>query len=124
MRIDGAFRLLSHATLGLACVCLIEADELFLPGLRLGTFPVLALVGLACWAEGRWVLPAWGANVLGVAIAGGAVAWLAHAHGDETWAQEVPLHTAVVPYLGPLLIALLLVTYWPSLSLWLPLMLK
>jgi TRAP-type C4-dicarboxylate transport system permease large subunit len=31
---------------------------------------------------------------------------------------------AMLPFYIPLLIALLLVTYWPSLSLWLPMMLK
>ncbi len=31
---------------------------------------------------------------------------------------------AMLPFYVPLLLALLLVTYWPSLSLWLPLMLK
>ena len=109
MRLDVAYRLFNHLTLGLACACLIEAERPFLPGLAFCLAPFLGLVAVAFLTEGRWVLPVWGANVLGALIAGGAVAWVVVQVREDNWTQQVPLAVAVVPHLGPLLMALMLV---------------
>jgi hypothetical protein len=110
MRLDVVYRLLNHLTLALACACLVEAERPFLPALTFCLAPFLGLVVVAYLTEGRWVLPVWGANVLGALIAAGAVGWLVvQTREDDSWTQHVPLAVAVVPHLGPLLIALTLV---------------
>jgi transglutaminase-like putative cysteine protease len=109
MRLDVVYRLLNHLALGLACACLIEAERPFLPGLVFCLAPFLGLVAVAFLAEGRWVLPVWGANVLGALIAAGAVGWVVVQTQEDNWTQHVPLAVAVVPHLGPLLMALMLV---------------
>src|SRR5579872_1729826 len=110
MRLDVVYRLLNHLTLALACACLVEAERPFLPALSFCLPPFLGLVVVAYLTEGRWVLPVWGANLLGALIAAGAVVWLVvQTREDDSWTQHVPLAVAVVPHLGPLLIALTLV---------------
>src|SRR5262249_36655387 len=69
-----------------------------------------ALVLAACFAEGRWVLPVWGANLLGLAIAAGGAWWMAYQLGQsDNPLLDVPLPSALVPHFGPVLMALLLV---------------
>src|SRR3954464_13430026 len=109
MRLEVADRVASHATLGLACICLVQAEEIFLPGLSYAIIGVLGVLALACWADGRWILPIWGANLLGGVIAVGGAAAVLLLHGEDSWVHQVPLHIALVPHLGPLLMALLLV---------------
>jgi hypothetical protein len=110
MSLESWSRLLAHATLALACACLIEAEAPFVPGLQACLAPVVVLVLLAFWSEGRWSLPAWGANVLGLVIAAGATAWLTlQLSNQESWVAQVPMPTAVVPHVGPVLMALVLV---------------
>jgi hypothetical protein len=110
MSVDRVFRLCDYATLGLSCMALVFAETSFLPDLQVYLAPVLALLVLAWWVEGRWSLPAWGANVLAVLIAGGGVAWLATQLGDQdSLLALVPLQLALVPYMGPLVMAALLV---------------
>ncbi len=110
MSLESWFRLCGYATLGLSCVALVFAESFFLPSLQMCLAPVLALLLLAWWAEGRWSLPVWGANVLAALIGGGGVAWLAlHLADPESWLTRVPVQLALVPYMGPLLIAALLV---------------
>ncbi len=110
MRPERWFRLLNHVTLGLACLCLVYAEALFLPGVEVLVVPVVALLVAAWWIEGRWVLPAWGANLLGVFILLGGAACLEWLLSDpESWIQTAPLPAGLVPPLGPVLLALLLV---------------
>jgi hypothetical protein len=73
---------------------------------------MLVVLGLACVLEGRFVLPTWAANLLGVGIALGATAWISwrlHGRIEEDGLDNVPMPAALLPYLGPLLIVLLLV---------------
>jgi transglutaminase-like putative cysteine protease len=109
MRLELLYRLLTYLTLALACAGLIEAERPFLPGLVFCLAPLLGLMAVAFLTEGRWVLPVWGANVLGVVIAAGAVGWVVVQTRGDNWTQHVPLAVAVVPHLGPLVMALLLV---------------
>ena len=110
MSLDRVFRLFDYLTLGLSCVALVFAETSFLPDLRVYLAPVLALLVLAWWAEGRWSLPAWGANVLAVLIAGGGLAWLATQFGErDSLLSLIPLQLALMPYMGPLVMAALLV---------------
>jgi transglutaminase-like putative cysteine protease len=78
--------------------------------LQLFLAPVLALLLLAWWVEGRWSLPNWGANILGGLIAAGGGTWLVTQLSDEDYVlSHLPLHLALLPYMGPLSIAALLV---------------
>jgi transglutaminase-like putative cysteine protease len=110
MSLERWFSLSFYLTLGLSCVALVFTELFFLPGLQVCLAPVLALLLLAWWVEGRWSLPAWGANALGLLIAAGVAVWLTmHLSDSESWLSRVPLQLAVLPYTGPLLIAALLV---------------
>jgi hypothetical protein len=110
MSLDRWFRLSSYATLGLSCLTLVFGETAFLPDLQVYVAPVLALLVLAWWVEGRWSLPAWGANVLGVLIAGGGITWLVMQMGQrDSLLAQVPLQLALMPYMGPLVMAALLV---------------
>jgi hypothetical protein len=110
MSLERWFRLSGYLTLGLACSALVFAETPFLPDLQLCLAPVLVLLLLAWWLEGRWSLPAWGANLLGALIAVGGLCWLATQwNDDESLLVRIPLHLALLPYVGPLLIATLLV---------------
>jgi hypothetical protein len=110
MSLDRWFRQSNYATLGLSCLALVLGEATFLPDLLVYVAPVLALLVLAWWVEGRWSLPAWGANVLGVFIAGGGVAWLVtQLDESDSLLAQVPLQLALLPYMGPLVMAALLV---------------
>ncbi|HEY7326043.1 MAG TPA: transglutaminaseTgpA domain-containing protein [Gemmataceae bacterium] len=110
MSLEHWFRLSQYLTLGLACAALVFAETPFLPELQLFLAPVLALLLLAWWVEGRWSLPNWGANILGGLIAVGGGTWLVQTLSDETFVlSHLPLHLALLPYMGPLAMAALLV---------------
>jgi transglutaminase-like putative cysteine protease len=110
VQLERWFRLLNHATLGLASLCLVYAEGPFLPGVHLLMVPVAVLLLLAWWTEGRWVLPAWGANVLALLILLGGAAWLEMLLLDPgSWIHQVPFPAGLVPPMGPVLMALLLV---------------
>ena len=97
MRQEWAFRVSSYLTLALACLCLSAAIQPFLPNFRVMLAPVLVLLALACCLEGRLALPAWTANLLGVAIAlGGAawVGWCVQERINEVGMENVPLPLA------------------------------
>jgi hypothetical protein len=112
---DRTHLLLSYMALALAGVGLTCAELDFLPELAAALPVYLVLVGLAWWLGGRWTLPMWAANVLGVVIAGGAALWVWYGlDRKQAWAEDVPLHGMVVPYLGPVLMALLVVRLYRS----------
>jgi transglutaminase-like putative cysteine protease len=103
------FRVLNHVTLALACLCLIAAEDFFLSWIWWLAAPVLVLIALAGWSEGGWHLPASFANTLGAIIAVVSAFWMIEASGYFTAISALPLPTALVPYLGPTLLALMLV---------------
>jgi transglutaminase-like putative cysteine protease len=104
------YRLLEYLTLGLSCTALVLAEAPFLPDLQLCLAPVLALLLLGWSVEGRWSLPNRGADLLGLLIVGAGAIWMwtHRAEKDFTLAQ-LPLLVAMLPYMGPLLMAALLV---------------
>src|SRR5579875_1078501 len=104
------FSLSQYLTLGLACAALVFAETPFLPELHICLVPVLALLWLAWWVEGRWSLPNWGANLLGLLIAAAGLFWLMTQLSDNDFVlAHLPLHLALLPYMGPLAMASLLV---------------
>jgi transglutaminase-like putative cysteine protease len=111
MPVDFRFRLSLYLTLAVASVCLALAEEPLVPGVSLTLIPVLALFLVGFLLEGRWTLPAWAANCLGVAIAGGWALWLDLRFFDdpESWRRSIPVAAALLPAIGPLLTVLLLV---------------
>jgi hypothetical protein len=110
MSVDRAYHLLTHLTLALAGVCLACAEAPYVPDALLALPPYLALVALSWQLAGQRTLPAWAANLLGVAIAAAAALWIgARVGAGDGWMRDVPLPALVIPYLGPVLMALLLV---------------
>lgn len=109
MRMEAGFRLSSYLTLGLACICLAYAEQLFFPGIAIFVLPILALLALAYYAEGRWCLPIRSANLLGLAIALGTVVWIVISllRPGPSRLEGIPLPVSMLPYLGPLLTILL-----------------
>jgi transglutaminase-like putative cysteine protease len=110
MSLEHGFRLSQYLTLGLSCAALVFAEVPFLPELQLCLAPVLALLLLAWWVEGRWNLPNRGADLLGLLIAAGGVIWLVTQLSDDDFVlAHLPWHLAILPYMGPLAMATLLV---------------
>lgn len=110
MSLDRRLRLSGYLTLALSCTALVYAEIPFLPDLQFCLAPLLTLLLLAWWVEGRWLLPNWGANLLGLLIAVGGSSWLVtQLTNDESLLSRVPLHLALLPYMGPLVMASLLV---------------
>ena len=111
MCLETAFRLSSYLTLGLACVCLGYAEQSFLGGIIFWEASLLVLLPIAFWAEGRVSLPIWAANVLGVFIAGGMGLWVASRiiGSDDPMVDIAPWPASLLPYLGPLLMVLMMV---------------
>jgi hypothetical protein len=100
----------SHLALALAGVCLATAEWYFVPEVVPGLLVYLSLVWLSWKLGKRYALPGWLANVLGLLIAAGAGAWVTWRIRDAaSWAYQIELPGALVPYLGPVLMALLLV---------------
>ncbi len=106
---DFWFRLFNHATLALAGVCLVHGEAYFLPLLPWCLLPYLVLLVAAFRAEGRWVLPAWGANVAGVLIVVGIALWARAQPAGPGDIKGLPIPVRMVPYAGPFLMALLTV---------------
>ncbi len=71
----------------------------------------LGLVALSWRRIGGWALPAWAANLFGLCIVAATALWVIARidNGDESWTHDVPLPVLLIPHLGPLLMALLLV---------------
>ena len=76
MGITVGFRLSTYVTLMLACLCLALAEQPYVPGTAWFAGPVLALLVVAFFVDGRCALPVWTANVLGVFIVFGSAMWL------------------------------------------------
>lgn len=110
MFLERWFRLSGYLTLGLSCGALVFAEAPFLPDLQICLAPVLALLLLGWWVEGHWSLPNRGADLLGLLIVAAGAFWLLKHRSDEDFVlTQLPLHLAMLPYMGPLLIAALLV---------------
>jgi hypothetical protein len=100
-----------HLSLALAGVCLTCAELPYLPELPVGLVVYLGLIWLSWRRSGRWKLATWVTNLLGVVIAGGVIVWMLLRINPESgnWASEVPMTAVIIPYLGPLLMAVLVV---------------
>src|SRR5262245_52943711 len=109
MRLDTWFRLFNHATLALACACLLQSERQFVPGAELLIVPVVGVVLVAFLVEGRWTMPDVAANLCGVAIAAGGVWWVLEQVYNPNGPVVLPMPTALVPHIGPMMLALMLV---------------
>jgi transglutaminase-like putative cysteine protease len=111
MRLDLAFRLSTYVTLAFAAGCLAYAEDKYVPGVAwFGVAAGVALV-VAYILEGRWTMPNSAANLLGGVIAVGTGAWVAvraFAQPAEDSPLSSPWPAALLPYLGPLLMVLMI----------------
>src|SRR4051794_28750947 len=104
--------LLNHLTLAASGLCLAVVAMPLLPEMPFVLVAYLLLLGWSWRLEGRWLLPAWGANLLALGIAAGAVGFVVlRAQGDFAyeWIRDMPIQVAILPMLAPVLMALLLV---------------
>jgi transglutaminase-like putative cysteine protease len=109
MHADLGFRLSGYLLLALACAALAHAEQLFMSSSYWLLLPALALLAVAFFLEGRWVMPIWLANVLGLLIAGTVLVWAASSlSGGAADSPGIPWVVRVLPYLGPVLTVLLL----------------
>jgi transglutaminase-like putative cysteine protease len=108
MRLDLAFRLSTYLTLAVACLCLSYALVVFFPNIFLFTAAAGVLLGVAFRLEGRFALTNAMADLLAALIFGGALLWVyLHAtYSKDTWLQNTPVPAAWLPYLGPVLMCL------------------
>ncbi len=109
MSLETVSRLCQHLSLALSCVCLLLAEQLFIPEPELAIAPVLVLIVLAYQVEGRWIMADRAANLFGVLIALCSVWWMLYQFYKPTGPIILPLPVGLVPHLGPILMALLLV---------------
>jgi hypothetical protein len=111
MRLDHGARLAGYATLALSSICLLHAEQLFMPNIGWCIPVVLALIAAAYRLEGRWALPVWAANLIAFfSCAGMIVALRVYVEDNpQSFAANVPLPTAWVPFAGPPFLVLLLV---------------
>src|SRR5689334_21013650 len=110
MRLDIKFRLSVYLSLVLASACLGHAEEAFLPGVLIFVTTVSLLFALAFVLEGRWSLTVLAANILGVFIASGAALWILSRllRPPEGFGVAMPWQAMLLPYIGPVLICLVL----------------
>jgi hypothetical protein len=110
---DRTVHTLGHLTLALAGACLTVADFPYLPELALIFVVYLALLWLSWRSAGRRAVGNGLANLLGLLIAAAAAGWaylrLRVPLAGTAWSEDVAIHAALVPFLGPVLMALLLV---------------
>jgi transglutaminase-like putative cysteine protease len=109
MRLDNLFRFFDHAALAFSCACLLQAERGFLPVPELAILPVACVVFVAFFVEGRWALAQGAANLLGVLIALCGIWWMLIQVYSPSGPVVLPLPTGLVPHLGPIVIALMLV---------------
>jgi hypothetical protein len=111
MEHDAGLRRSTYLTLALATLCLAYSELEYLPDFFIWLVPISVLFLAAYSVEGRAVMPAWAANILAIVIFACVCGWIARsvASGDDPILLSTPLPTALLPYLGPLLIVLLLV---------------
>ena len=109
--------LLNHLTLVTSGLCLAVVAMPLLPEMPFVVVAYLIFIGWSWQLGGRWLLPAWVANLLALGIAGGAVGyvWLrAQEEFAYEWSRDMPLQVAILPMLAPILMALLVVRLFRS----------
>ncbi len=109
MQASFRLRLGLYLTLAVAALCLVAAEQPFFPWAWACAAPALALMLAALLLEGRWALPIWAANVLGLGIAVAWGVWIdLRIFGDSDLGMPgVPLPAALLPDVGPLLAVLI-----------------
>src|SRR5437899_2739842 len=99
-------------TRGCSPGCLLYAEAFFLPTPLLACLYLLAAVQvLAFAADGRrWVLPAWAANFLAVTVLSVGCFWVCmQLSSPDSVLADLPLPAGLLPYVGPVLIYLLVI---------------
>jgi hypothetical protein len=105
---DLAFRRSTYTTLGLAIAALGWAESILLPEVAGVALLAGLLLVVAFRSEGRWELPHWWSNVIGVFIAVTTVGWIGtHVARPDSLLRQLPWPTGLLPYVGPLLIMLI-----------------
>jgi hypothetical protein len=108
-------RLSRQLTLILSCLCLGYGEVSLLRGVSVFVALVLFGLVLAYVLEPRWSLPVWLVNVLGLIIAAGWGLWVGSRlqSAGDAFLSVLPLPAALVPYVGPLLLLVLVESFRP-----------
>jgi hypothetical protein len=104
--------LFGHLALGFAGLCLACAEAPFIPEMQILPFLYVFFLTFSWQHSGRWVLSTRMANLLGFLIAVAVISWIVwriQSADVNVWIRDVPIAVAIVPYLGPMLMALLIV---------------
>jgi len=110
MRLDHGLRLSTYLTVALAGASLTYAEEPFFPGFTLVAAALAILLVTAYFVEGSWWLSAQSANALGIVISLSWIIWVTFFSSEfEDPLGRPPWPAVFLPYLGPLLMVLVLV---------------
>jgi len=104
--------LFSHLSLTLAGLALTSASLDFIPEMPIFFLAYASLVMLDWYSGGRYRLEEWGANVLAVVLTLVGIIWIVlrlRSSQAMLLLRDIPIPVAIVPYLGPLLMALAVV---------------
>lgn len=108
-RVESAFLLSMYVTLGMACVCLTYSELALMRQIIFFSAFSGGVLVLSYLLEGKWSLSTWAANLVGGLIAAFAGIWIAMQmqRPDGGLLVTLPFPTILLPYLGPLMMILL-----------------
>lgn len=101
---DPQLNFLAHLTLSISTTCLVESENQFVPGF-LALLPFFyALLWISFAGKGERTVSPWMTNVIGLSVAGVGIGWVLYKiNSASSMAVALPMPTALVPLVGPIL---------------------
>lgn len=102
--LDPQLHFLGHLALALSTTCLLESEMAFVPGLIMFLPLFYAFLWISYVSKGRRILATSVSNVLGILISVLGCFWVfSKVSRDAGIPQSLPMPTALVPFVGPIL---------------------
>ena len=102
--LDPQLHFLGHLALALSTTCLLESEMAFVPGLIMFLPLFYAFLWISYVSKGRRILATSVSNVLGILISVLGCFWVfSRVSRDAGIPQSLPMPTALVPFVGPIL---------------------
>jgi len=102
--LDPQLHFLGHLALALSTTCLLESEVAFVPGLIMFLPLFYAFLWISYVSKGRRILATSISNILGVLISVLGCIWVfSKISRDAGTPQALPMPTALVPFVGPIL---------------------